>query len=336
MIRPSTQTSLRDVTTKFQGPCRFLFKCENEQPSGSFKLRGMSKLISESIEALNKQGKQSIEVFSSSGGNAGLASAFAARYHKKKCTVVLPRTSKKEAIDKLKGYGAIVVVQGNHWGEADAYLKESIIGKLDHTAVNAIYCPPFDHPSLFNGHATMIDELPSQLEELGLQPSQVKGVVLSVGGGSLYNGVVEGLRRNQQLSHVPVVAIETKQTPTFNEALKAGKVVTLTKINTLVSSLASPYISQQSLLNYKLHPTTACMVDDKEALAGSIDFFDRIGELVEPACGATIVSATRRKDLLEPFGKLTKDDIIIFIVCGGAGISAEILQNYRKIVEEGK
>ena len=71
------------------------------------------------------------------------------------------------------------------------------------------------------------------------------------------------------------------ETPTFSEALKAGKVVTLKSINTLVSCLASPYISAQSLANYNKHRTHVQMIDDLEAVKGSIDFYDHFGTLVE-------------------------------------------------------
>lgn len=334
MVFPSIETTLKDVSSEIPGPCRFLFKCEYEQPSGSFKLRGMSLLIAQAIEAAEKEGKEHVEVYSSSGGNAGMAAALAASKHSKKCTVVLPKTTKQTSIDKLKDFGATVVVQGSHWGEADRYLRESIIDQLDQSKVYPVYCPPFDHPTLWKGHADLVDEIAEQLPSMNISPSKVKGIVLSVGGGGLYNGVVEGLARNSPLEHVPILAVETHQTPTFNEALKAGKVVVLDKIETLVSCLASPYISQKSLENYKNHPTTACMVDDLEALAGAVDFYDAFRDLVEPACGATICAATRRQDLLAAMGELQKDDVIVFVACGGAGVSLESLQEYRTLLRK--
>lgn len=159
------------------------------------------------------------------------------------------------------------------------------------TSIYPIYCPPFDDPLLWDGHGTMIDEIVNENQLSQEECDKVKGIVCSVGGGGLYNGIVAGLQRNAQLKDVPILAVETFQTPTFSEALKAGNVVTL----------------------------------------DSIDFYDNFGTLVEPACGATISMAFDNNLYLKYFGALSEDDIIILIGCGGAGISTESLNEYRKL-----
>ncbi|KAL6024086.1 catabolic L-serine/threonine dehydratase [Candidozyma auris] len=330
MAPPSTVTKLVNISDRFSGPCKFYFKMETEQPSGSFKLRGISKLIEQSVDKAKRKGKKA-HVFSSSGGNAGLASAYASRHHQVPCTVVLPITSKQVAIDKLKSYDAEVIIHGAHWGEADEYLKKTVISKAA-AEIEAVYCHPFENEMLWDGHGDLVDEIYEQLTEQQVDPARVKGIVLSVGGGGLYNGVVTGLRRNQDLKNVPIMAMETIQTNSFSEAVKANKVVTLHKIETIVTSLAAPAISTTTLEYSKVHPTFVEQVDDLEAVKGSLDYYDRLGALIEPACGATIVTATSRQDLLGKFGDLNKDDIIIFIVCGGSGVSEADIDKYRALV----
>lgn len=73
------------------------------------------------------------------------------------------------------------------------------------------------------GHATIIDEIASKLD------GRPDVVVASVGGGGLMNGLVIGMERNNW-KDVPLVAMETEGANCFNEALKAGKVVTLPAI----------------------------------------------------------------------------------------------------------
>lgn len=330
MVLPSIRTHLIDVSDKLNGKCRFLYKLESEQPSGSFKLRGMSKLIAESIKAAKAEGKEP-HIFSSSGGNAGLASAYASKYHNVPCTVVLPVTSQQVSIDKLKSYGAEVVVHGAHWGEADSYLRDTVIGEAPKD-VHPVYCHPFDNPVLWDGHGQLVDEIAEQLEEQKIEASKVKGIVLSIGGGGLFNGVCEGLRRNKALSEVPVLAVETYQTPAFGEALKAGKVVTLDKLDTIVNCLAAPAVSATSLENSRNRPTFASQIDDLEAVAGTVDYYDKVGGLVEPACGATVATSIRRQDLLDVFGDLNQDDVVIFIICGGSGVSEESVAQYRELL----
>ncbi|KAK6465790.1 tryptophan synthase beta subunit-like PLP-dependent enzyme [Scheffersomyces coipomensis] len=328
--QPSIKTSLIELKNRTSGP-RILFKCEYEQPSGSFKLRGMGHLVHTAIEEAKKLGKDKVEVFSSSGGNAGLAAAYAAKYYGVNCTVVLPVISKPVVIEKLKGLGATVIVEGKHWGEADNHIRNDIIANLDNS-IYPVYAHPFDDPLIWEGHANFIDELIIEKQLSSEDLNHVKGIVCSVGGGGLYNGVIEGLKRNKELNDVPVLTVETHQAPTFKVSLDANEVVHLKEIKTLSTSLASPYISGKSLENYKSHKTHHVVIDDLDAAQGCIDFYDEFGVLVEPACGASVALAFKKSDLLENFGALTKDDIVIIVACGGSGTNVDTLNEYRKLV----
>lgn len=331
MVAPSIKTSLVDVSDDFSGPCRFLFKLELQQPSGSFKLRGMSFLVHKSIADAKAAGKLNIHIFTSSGGNAGIAAAYAARFHGIQCTVVLPETSKKASLDQLAELGAQTRIIGEHWGAADEYLRNVL---MPQTAADEaqIYCHPFDNDVLWEGHADMVDELPEQLAALNIDPSKVKGIVCSCGGGGLYNGIVAGCRRNSVLQNVPILVLETNQTASFDAAVKADKVVTLLKIETLTNTLGAPYVADQTLVNYKSHPTTVRLLDDLDAAQGLVDYYDRYGTLVEPSCGVTFAVASRKQELLLELGPLAPEDVVIFIVCGGTGISEELLQSYRDLL----
>lgn len=327
MVPPAVHTALVEVTSLLPEtpPCRIFFKNEYEQPSGLFKLRGMSTLILNLIEAASRAGKSDLHVFLLLGGNAGLAAAFVSLYYQIPCTVVLPSSTKEDVAQRLRSFGANVEVHGAHWGEADAHLRETLIPLLD-KAVFPVYCHPFDDPLIWEGHGTVVDEI---VDAKAFEPSRLRGVVCSVGGGGLYNGVVEGLRRRGL--KVPVLAVETTQAPTFLAALLANKVVHLKSVKTLATSLASPYISQQSLDNYDSHQTVVAVVDDMDAVQGAVDFYDTFKVLVEPACGATVSTAFRQQELLQKLGPLQKEDVVVCIVCGGLGTSAETLAKYRSM-----
>ncbi|KAI5957435.1 hypothetical protein CANMA_004439 [Candida margitis] len=326
MNLPSVKTSFIEVTDQLtEPPCRIFFKNELEQPSGSFKLRGIGYQVATKIQEAKDLGKDKVIVFSSSGGNAGLAAAYAARHYNVECTVVLPQATKPEVLDKLHGLGANAILHGVHWGEADAYLREVVIKSIK-DGEYGIYCHPFDEPVVWRGHSQIVNEI---LEENQL-PSfdNVKGIVCSVGGGGLYNGIVEGARPYK----IPVLAMETAQAPTFNETVKANKLIHLETVKTIASSLGAPYLSAKSFENYKSHPTYLGLVDDLDAVQGTLDLYDTFNYLVEPACGASVATVFRKKELLRQFGDLTSDDIVIIIVCGGSGINEEIIKSYRQLV----
>ncbi|KAI5952616.1 hypothetical protein KGF54_003483 [Candida jiufengensis] len=330
---PSVKTTLVEVTDKLSNPpCRIFFKNEYLQPSGSFKLRGIGYMLQKKIEEAKKLGKSKVIVFSSSGGNAGLAAAYAAKYYNVECTVVLPKTSTDIVIEKLKKLGANVIVHGDHWGEADKYLTEVVMKSINEDEL-PVYCHPFEHELIWKGHSKIIDEI---IEE-GQLPNlnNVKGIVCSAGGGGLYNGIVEGLKNQKQ--DIPVLVIETEQAPTFHETVKQDKSITLSSIKTLASSLGSPYLSPKAFENYKNHPTKLGLIDDLDALKGSIDLYDKFGIITEPACGASVSTIFDKQELLiENFKNLQKDDIIIIIVCGGSSANEETLEFYRKLIKDSK
>jgi L-serine/L-threonine ammonia-lyase len=121
-------------------------------------------------------------------------------------TVVVPLTTKKGIIEKIKSRGATDVIQhGESWREADAYLREVILASNK----RGVYVPPFDHEDIWEGNATLVHELWSELNGTkkhvnGYVNSSTNGdrrdvipkaIVCSVGGGGLFCGIMRGLAR---------------------------------------------------------------------------------------------------------------------------------------------
>ena len=123
-------------------------KMESMQPSGSFKDRGMAYMCAQ----LQRDGVTS--VVSSSGGNAGHAAAAMGRRLGVRVRVIVPTTTKKIMLDKITAQGAEVEVHGSNWNEADA-LARSVVN----ADPAAAYVPPYEHPLLWEGHSSIVDEL---------------------------------------------------------------------------------------------------------------------------------------------------------------------------------
>lgn len=184
------------------GHCSVWLKLEALQPPGSFKIRG----IGAACEEYSRRGAR--RFVSSSGGNAGLAVAYAGRRLATPVTVVVPETTSARARELLRHEAAEIIVHGASWHEANV-LALSMIEEAD------AFLHPFDDPLLWHGHATLVDELARSM------PAP-DAVVLSVGGGGLLCGVIEGLHRNG-LGRVPVIAVETAGAASFNRSLLAGQ-----------------------------------------------------------------------------------------------------------------
>jgi L-serine/L-threonine ammonia-lyase len=197
---------------------RIFLKLDALQPSGSFKLRG----IGHACEVQHARGARGF--VSSSGGNAGLAVAYAGRRLGVPVTVVVPESSTSTARALLAREQAEVIVHGASWQEANE-LALARVGADD------AFIHPFDDPLLWHGHASMIDEVMAA----GLT---FDAVVVCVGGGGLMCGVAEGLRRHG-LDDVPIVAVETSGAASLRAAVDAGELVTLDAITSVATSLGA-------------------------------------------------------------------------------------------------
>jgi L-serine/L-threonine ammonia-lyase len=276
-------------------------KMEAMQPTGSFKARG----ISHACAVYKERGAK--RFVSSSGGNAGLAVAYAGRKLGVPVLVVVPETTSERAKHLIGMEGAEVVVHGKSWDEANRFALASC------TSADA-FLHPFDDPLLWEGHATMIDEV----ARAGLTPD---AVVLSVGGGGLLCGAVEGLRRNGW-EDVPLIAVETEGADSYARSLAAGECVELEAITSIATSLGARRVCAESLLLAQKRPITSVVVSDRQAVAGCIELLNEHRVVVEPACGASVAALNSG---VEPLRAARN---ILLIVCGGIGTNVDQLKRW--------
>lgn len=277
-------------------------KMDALQPSGSFKLRGVGRLVQQSAA----EGARAIVC--ASGGNAGFAATHAAAALGLPVTIVLPLTSSPAVAQRLAERGAEVLRHGAVWDEAHAFAQQLAADR------GAAYVHPFDHPLLWTGHSTLIDEV----VEAGLE---FDAVVTAVGGGGLFCGIVEGLRRHG-LGHVPVIAVETEGAASLQASLAAGELVSLPAITSMATSLGARRVATGALDRARSHPTQAVQVSDAEAVAACLRFADAQRVLVEPACGAALAAVDRHAG---GFGR------VLVEVCGGMGVSLELLRQWDAV-----
>lgn len=276
-------------------------KMDALQVPGSFKIRGVGHACTEYI----RRGAR--RLVSSSGGNAGLAVAYAGRSMGVPVTVVVPQTTSDRAKELLLLEDAEVIVHGASWQEANE-LALSLVGRAD------AFLHPFDDPLLWQGHATVIDEI----ARAGLKPDVV---VLSVGGGGLLSGVAEGMHRNAW-REIPIIAVETEGAASFHAAAEAGHPVQLDQIRSIATSLGAKRVCEQAVKWSKEHTIHSVLVSDKSAVNACERFLTDHRVLVEPACGASLALAYENSPALEPF------KTVLVIVCGGATATSDQLRQW--------
>ena len=222
---------VRRTPTMFAAPVKepitaaaLWLKLEHLQISGSFKARGaMNAALSLSPE------ERSRGLVTASGGNHGLALAYAAWRTGVPVTVFLPTSAPMSKETGLMAWGATVVRAGTVWDDAN----EAALVHARQTLRR--YVHPFDAPAVIAGQGTQV------LEILADAP-QVDTLVVAIGGGGLVSGVA--LAAKALKPSLRVIGVEPLGAPTLYESVRAGHLITLDKITTAANTLAPRRSSQ--------------------------------------------------------------------------------------------
>jgi threonine dehydratase len=178
-------------------PGELVLKLELLQYTGSFKPRGaFNRILSGDV---GSEG-----VIAASGGNFGLAVAFAARELGHRAEIFVPETSPDVKIDRIRALGAEVTVVPGYYAQAAMACEEHAMD------TPALFMHPYDQPAVVAGQGTIGMELSEQCPGADT-------VLVAVGGGGLIGGIAAWFAGD-----VRVVGVEPETCPTLSAALAAG------------------------------------------------------------------------------------------------------------------
>ena len=228
------------------GAARVSLAWEYMQHTGSFKARGAVNLALAHLEA---GGMPEAGIVIASGGNAGLACAWAAQDSGTKATVFLPATAPRNKIDRLGGYGADVRL-------VDGQYADALAASVAHAeSTGALLSHAYDHPLIAAGAGTLALEI--------LATQRVDTIMVAVGGGGLFAGVAavaaaEGVR---------VVAVEPENCRALNAALGAGRPVDVEIDSIAADSLGARRTSAMALAAAGSDLVDSVLVPDEAIVA---------------------------------------------------------------------
>lgn len=242
------------------------FKLEQLQHTGSFKARGaFNRIIA--AGALSAAG-----VVAASGGNAGLAVAYAAREFAVPARVFVPATAPAVKVAKLHALGAAVELAGDKYQDAyDAAVKHAADS-------GALFCHAYDQPEICAGQGTVGLELLEQVDALDT-------ILVAVGGGGLLAGIaaaVEGRAR--------VIGVEPRTIPTLHAALDAGEPVRVEVSGLATDSLGASRLGDIAFAVATRTGAGSVLVEDAAIAEARTTLWDRYRLAVEPG-GATAFAA---------------------------------------------
>lgn len=196
---------------------KLLFKAENFQLTGSFKLRGaMSKM---SAQPSNNDQR----LITASSGNHGIGAALAAHALSKNLTVVLPETVVPAKLKKIQSYGVDVILHGAETGLAEQHAQK-LAASGEYT-----YISPYNDPDIVAGQGSIGLEILEQCPE-------VDNIFISMGGGGLISGIGSVCKAFSPKTKIyGVSAINSKA---LAESMKVGRVVETEHLDTLAEAVA--------------------------------------------------------------------------------------------------
>jgi len=271
----------------FGGPSVPLaLKLEQLQHAGSFKARGaFANLMLRKVPAAG--------VAAASGGNHGVAVAYAAAQLGIPARIFVPTVASQAKIDRIRSCGAELTVTGDRYADALA-ASETWAQSSGAMQVHA-----FDQLETLLGQGTLGLELSKQAPD-------VDTVLAAVGGGGHIGGMAAWYRGD-----VRVVGVEPRLAPTLYDALQAGHPVDAPAGSVAADSLAPKRVGELAFPIAKAFVDRVVLVDDDDILRAQATLWDAARIVAEPG-GATALAA-----LLSGAYQPAPNERVAVIVCGG-------------------
>lgn len=265
------------------------FKLELLQHTGSFKPRGAFNRLLTAKENGDLTGKGLV---AASGGNAGLAAAYAARELGIPARIFVPATTPAAKVAKLHTLQAEVIQVGSEYAEA----YQAALEARDESG--ALLLHAYDQPEVVAGQGTIGLEL---LDQVG----GFDTVLVAVGGGGLIAGIATALGDRAR-----VIGVEPELAPTFHRALEAGEPVDVRVGGVAVDSLGGRRLGDLAFAAATQYELASLLVDDHAIVAARNELWRDHRLVVEH--GAAVAYAALTSGSYRP----AAGERVVVIVCG--------------------
>ncbi|KKW10598.1 MAG: Threonine dehydratase [Parcubacteria group bacterium GW2011_GWA2_49_9] len=301
------KTSLRlNKTLSARFGATIYLKREDLQPVRSYKVRGAYNRISLLTPQERKKG-----VVCASAGNHAQGVAFSCAKLGIKGYIYMPKNTPRQKVNRVQALGEkwiTLTLVGDNFDEAYKNAR-AFCDKSRKTFIH-----PFDDLQVIAGQGTIGIEI---LDQLGRSPDYV---LVPIGGGGLISGLGSYLKFKDE--RIQVVGVEPVGAPSMAESLKAGKVVTLPKVDTFVDGVAVKTVGVHTFAIAKHIIDTMLLVPEGKVCQEMISLYQNDGLVTEPAGALSVAGLEQMKDKI-------KGKVVVCIVSGGNND----ISRYTEVIE---
>ena len=277
------------------------FKLEVLQPTHSFKVRGAFSALTRLSPDQRKLG-----VVTASGGNHGLAVAYAAAHLDIPACIFLPESATEAKLAAIRRLGPEVIIHGAAWDDANI-LAMKIARESGRT-----YVHPFDNASVMAGQGTLVAET--------LQHLNPDTIVASIGGGGLISGILSAVQHFSPATRV--YGVETEGADSMYQSRKAGKIVELPAITSIAETLGARKTEKFQFETVTRYAADLVTVSDASAIHALLEILDLEKLLTEPAASCSVAALLEGKIPCKPA------DNVVVVLCG-ANIGMDKVLGWR-------
>jgi threonine dehydratase len=265
---------------------RLFLKLELLQHSGSFKARGaFANMLIRTVPPAG--------VVAASGGNHGAAVAYAAHKLNKPAKIFVPTIASQAKIERIRGYGAELVIQGDRYDDALAASRQWAAES------GAMQLHAYDQIETLLGQGSVGLEFEQQVPDLDT-------LLVSVGGGGLIGGIAAWYS-----GRVKIIGVEPEAAPTLANALQAGKPVDAPAGGIAADSLAPKRVGEIMFPIAQASVHRVVLVSDEAIEQAQSALWNTLRIVAEPGGAAAFAALLSRR--YQP----KQGERIGILVCGG-------------------
>ena len=281
-------------------------KREDQQSVFSYKLRGAYNLIATLTDEQRANG-----VIAASAGNHAQGVALAAGRMNISATIVMPKTAPEIKVDAVRRLDARVVLHGNTYDEAQFHAGELAV------ANDMTFIPPYDHPLVIAGQATVGVELLQQCERL---PDYI---FVPVGGGGLIAGIALYVKAHSPATRI--IGVEHDGAASMHRALQTGSRVALEHVDIFADGAAVRQAGAETFRICQQLVDEVLPVSVDEICAAVKDIFEDTRSIPEPA-GALALTGLKKYAQREQL----RDQALVAIL-SGANVNFDRLRHIAEL-----